>query len=284
VIDSWLVDVERHVINLEPRLEAAFAESLGEARFGYATIAPELANLSAGSRVLEIGAGTLLLSCALQAHGFSCTAVEPIGPGFTHLKRLKALVWEYAGRHECRPELLSVRAEDLTLASEVDFAFSINVMEHVENVSLVLRRVWSALRPGAVYQFVCPNYTFPFEPHFDIPTIFSKSLTERLFRRRILGSKIVLDPVGTWQSLNWISVGAVRRACRHELGVEPDFDRLACYRFVQRALNDAGFQRRHSVMLRALCTSLDTLGATTMLKWLPPGVQPALSCRVTRSR
>ena len=43
-------------------------------------------------------------------------------------------------------------------------------MEHVDDVPLVLRRVMSALRPGAAYRFVCPNYRFPFEPHFDIPT------------------------------------------------------------------------------------------------------------------
>ena len=60
----------------------------------------------------------------------------------------------------------------------------------------------SALRPGATFRFVCTNYRFPYEPHFDMPTLFAKSLTGGVLRPRILGSHTVIDPAGTWQSLN----------------------------------------------------------------------------------
>ena len=232
-----------------------------------------------GSSVLEIGAGMLLLSCALQAAGYRVSALEPIGSGFSHLDRLRQIVWDYATRQGCAPKLDSIKAEQLDRDREFDFAFSINVMEHVDDVALVLRRVWSALRPGASYRFVCPNYAFPYEPHFGIPTLFSKALTERVFRRRILASPIVADPRGTWTSLNWISVASVRRIARESLGVEPEFDRTVLDRYVRRAIADSSFQRRHSPLIRRAFTLLDAVGA---FKLVPAGGQPVMSCRLER--
>jgi hypothetical protein len=284
VIERWFETAEDHVRSVAPELGNLLSDYFGEARFGLATIQPALATLPSGAKVLEVGAGALILSCGLQATGFRTTAVEPVGSGFSHMDRMRRAVWSFASRRGCCPELLDIPAEQLTREGEFDFAFSINVMEHVEDVSLVLRRVCAALRPGALYQFVCPNYSFPYEPHFDIPTVFSKPMTERLFRNRILNSRTVVDPAGTWQSLNWISTSMVRRGCRRELGVEPEFDRRTLYRFVQRAISDPSFQRRHSPLLRRVCSMLDVLGATAVLKWIPVDFQPAMSCRITRSR
>jgi hypothetical protein len=235
--------------------------------------------LPTGSRVLEVGAGMLLLSCALQAAGYQVSALEPIGSGFSHLDRLRQIVWDFAVRRGCAPELHSIKAEQLDRDREFHYAFSINVMEHVDDVALVLRRVWSALRPGASYRFVCPNYAFPYEPHFDIPTLFSKALTERVFRRRILASPTVVDPLGTWTSLNWISVTSVRRIVRAALAIEPEFDQTVLHHFVRRARADASFQRRHSPLVRRAFTLLDTVGA---FKLVPASIQPVMSCRLER--
>ena len=169
VMDSWLDAVERHVREAEPELGDVLTDYVGEARFGFATIGPALDVLGPGSRILEVGAGALLLSSALQTIGFQTTALEPIGAGFSHIDRIRRAVWAFAGQHGCRPRLLEIPAERLACDAEFDFAFSINVMEHVDDVAMVLRRVWAALRPGATYLFVCPNYSFPYEPHFDIP-------------------------------------------------------------------------------------------------------------------
>ena len=63
-----------------------------------------------------------------------------------------------------------------------------NVMEHVEDPALAVDRLTAMLVPGASYRFLCPNYLFPYEPHFNMPTFGSKALTERLMRRRIEGT------------------------------------------------------------------------------------------------
>ena len=68
------------------------------------------------------------------------------------------------------------------------------------------------------------------------------------------------------------SVAQVRRLCRREFGVTPEFDRGVTYRFVQRALVDPSFQRRHG------------LGLARLAFLVPPGAQPAMSCRITRPR
>ncbi len=281
--ELWLEDFERHARAIAPDLGDVLTDYIGEARFGASILDAELGQLPQGSRVLEVGAGMLLLSCALQSAGYQVSAVEPVGIGFSHITRLREIVWDYAIDRGCRPELLSIKAEQIVADAEFDFAFSMNVMEHVDDVPLVLRRVLSALRPGATYRFVCPNYRFPYEPHFDMPTLFSKSLTGRVLRSRILGSRTVIDPAGTWQSLNWISVASVRRNCRH-LGLKPEFDRTVCNRYVRRAIGDPSFQRRHSRFLSVLCASLDAIGVTTLLTLLPAGAQPAMSCRLTRPR
>jgi len=113
-IQSWLDDAERHVREAASDLGNVLSDHFGEARFGAAIIQPERARLPAGAKVLEIGAGMLLLGCALQAAGYQVTAVEPIGSGFSHLHRLREIVWAYSGGRGCRPRLVSQMAEEFT--------------------------------------------------------------------------------------------------------------------------------------------------------------------------
>ncbi|MBP7777005.1 MAG: methyltransferase [Acidobacteria bacterium] len=283
-LDAWIDRARRHLLTAAPDLAGLVDDYAGEARFGASVIAGDLSRVGSGARVLEIGAGTGLLSAALQAAGYRVTALEPLGAGFTHMARLRGLVDDYTGLEGLALERLDIGAESLTSGQAFDLAFSINVMEHVGDVGAVLRGVWAALGPGASYHFLCPNYRFPFEPHFGIPTLGTKALTWRVFERRILASPVVVDPAGTWASLNWISVAQVRRLCRREFGVTPEFDRGVTYRFVQRALVDPSFQRRHGLALRTMARAADGLGLARLAFLVPPGAQPAMSCRITRPR
>lgn len=283
-IDAWLDDAQRYLRNSAPDLAAIVDDYVGEARFGAAAIAGDLAAVGVGAGILEVGAGAGLLSTALQAAGYTVTALEPVGQGFSHMARLRSLVEAHARTLGVQPTALAVPAEHLGATQAYDLAFSINVMEHVGDVAAVLRRVYAALRPGASYRFVCPNYHFPYEPHFGLPTLGSKALTWRVFRRRILASQAVVDPAGSWASLNWISVAQVRAICRRDLRVTPAFDRAITARFLQRAFGDASFQRRHGVTLRAAARLIERGGLTRLATLVPPGLQPAMSCLITRPR
>jgi SAM-dependent methyltransferase len=262
---------------------AFVADYFGEATFGAAIVEPHLAMLPVDAKILEVGAGAQLLSCALQRAGFQVTALEPLAEGFSHIDRFRKIVVGVAAENGAVPAQLQMPAEALGIQSRFDFAFSINVMEHVLRVDIVFHRVLRALRPECGYRFVCPNYLFPYEPHFNIPTIFSKSITKRVFGRTILSSKRIVDPAKAWASLNWISVLSVRRICR-SLGVEPVFDRELLSRYVARAVTDPSFQHRRSEILSSALRTFDRMGGVALCKGVPPVLQPALSCWIVRGK
>jgi len=280
-VHAWIDRAGAHLRQAAPDLAGVVADYVGEAHFGAAVLAPDLAVAGSGARVLEVGAGAVLLSAALQAGGYRVTALEPLGAGFSHMARLRSLVLDHAAATNARPDTIDTPAEALDIRDAFDLAFSINVMEHVADPAAVLRQVIAALRPGGRYRFICPNYTFPFEPHFNIPTLGSKARTWRVFEQRILASPVVVDPEGTWASLNWITVGSVRRACA-ALGVRPTFDRGLTRTFLRRALEDPSFQRRHGAMVRGVARTIGALGLDRAALLLPPGLQPAMSCCVER--
>lgn len=281
-LESLLLNLREHVFKMDSELLPLFDIYAGEARFGVSVIESDMRLLSSRSQILEIGAGVLLLSCHLQREGYEVTALEPVGQGFYHFDRLRKIILDYASEEGFTPALLMIPAENLEFVSEFDYAFSINVMEHVENVALVIQRVLTAIRPGGRYRFLCPNYLFPYEPHFNIPTLFSKTWTKWLLGKYLHSSQTVVDPEGTWASLNWISVSQVRQICCKELGVEPLFDRAVLYRFIQRALHDKDFQRRRGPLIMSLLQILDSLGMTRLLLRIPVVCQPAIDCVIVR--
>jgi hypothetical protein len=155
-------------------------------------------------------------------------------------------------------------------------------MEHVDDVAQVLERVHASLKPGATYRFMCPNYAFPYEPHFNLPTLLSRALTEKLLWRWIINSKSVPDPLGTWNSLNWITVRNVRRICRQRLRIEPAFDRNIFRTLLSRALSDELFQSRRGPLLRGTIAAFQRAGLLDLTALIPVAWLPVMDCRVTR--
>ena len=266
-----------------PDLLRLFDEYAGEMRFGRTLIDRNLSSLRRGATILEVGAGSLLLSCRLQQEGFDVTALEPIGSGFSHFSQLQSIVLRYARNEGFAPTLLSSTGESLSISKFFNFAFSINVMEHVADVSTVLQRVYESLTPGGTYRFVCPNYAFPYEPHFNIPTLVSKSLTRKLLWRRIEGSTNVVDPMGTWASLNWISVRSVRGICRRSIRATPHFDGSIFDVYLIRAASDQGFQDRRGSVLVAFIALLQRTKLLSLTRLIPVAALPVMDCSIVRS-
>jgi SAM-dependent methyltransferase len=224
----------------------------------------------------------MLLSCQLAKEGFRVAALEPVGEGFSSFSELQKLVLAFAERQGFAPNVLPIPVEDLDQQSKFDFAYSINVMEHVGNFAVALERVGRAIRPGCEYRFMCANYLFPYEPHFNIPTLFSKSLTEKLFRRRIYANTRVGDAAGVWKSLNWITVPKVERAVRNLSGVSVSFDRSMLEAVLLRAVGDREFSERRSPWVRGLAKGAVGLGLHRLGKWIPPFMQPMMDCSMKR--
>ena len=282
-MEAWLDDVRAYVLAHEPDMLPILAPYREEALFGRRYIAGDLAQLNKGATILEVGAGSLLLSCQLVREGFNVTALEPVGDGFSHFERLRELILARAKVFDCVPELLNQRAEDLSITNRFDYAFSINVMEHVSNVSEVITNVTRSLHVHAHYRFTCPNYSFPYEPHFNIPTFFSKSLTEKILKNRIYGFTELQDPAGTWQSLNWISVAQISKLVQQMPELSVTFNRHFLASTLARVAYDSEFSARRSQWMRGLIKGLLFFRLHHITGLIPATMQPIVDCILTRT-
>lgn len=281
-IDGWLDAVAQRIARDAPDLQPLFDIYAGEARFGRRFIADELARLPAGARVLEVGAGSYLLSTQLAREGYEIIALEPVGQGFSHFRRMQEVVAGLAAEMQCMPQVMPVQAEQLDAANAHDFAFSINVMEHVGDVPAVIERVAASLRQGARYRFTCPNYAFPYEPHFNMPTLFSKSLTERWLGKRLFGNRRLDDPIGTWRSLNWITVGQIARIVRRHANLRVRFRRDLLTSTLERVVRDPQFAARRSAVMRMGIATLVRTGLHRLPAVLPASMLPIIDCEIEK--
>lgn len=281
-MDEWLADVRAHCAMNAPNLMALFDIYAAEAAFGRSYISADTALLKPGARIIEVGAGAFLLSCQLVREGFDVTALEPTGSGFSHFEQLRQLVQDRAESLRCLPRVVDLPAEAFTKKNHYDFAFSVNVMEHVNDVQRVMANIVDSLVAGASYRFTCPNYLFPYEPHFNIPTVYSKKLTEKLFYRRIFESKAMPDPAGTWQSLNWINVLQVWRASRDLAGIHTTFNRSLLVSTLERVAVDEDFASRRSPAIRSILLLLVRLRLHQIFRFMPAMFQPIMDCRLKK--
>lgn len=281
-MEGWLADVRKYVLGSAPGMLAILDVYEGEARFGRRYIAADLARLTQGATVLEVGAGSLLLSCQLVREGFKVFALEPVGDGFSHFERLRELILERAEALDCVPQMLNQRAEELSIRDCFDYAFSINVMEHVSDVKTVIANIGASLRPAASYRFTCPNYLFPYEPHFNIPTFFSKKITARIFKNKIFRGNGLPDPSGTWKSLNWITVWQVGKIVNQLPGLKVAFNRQFLVETLERIDSDKEFASRRSGWMRALILVALKLHVHRLAGFMPTALQPVIDCTLTR--
>jgi hypothetical protein len=155
-------------------------------------------------------------------------------------------------------------------------------MEHLDDVERVLETVGKSLTVGASYRFTCPNYLFPYEPPFNIPTFFSKQLTERLLGRKVFESRRVPDPSGTRKSLNWINVLKVERFVRRLSGLRVSFNRAMLVSRLARVASDPDFAARRSLSMRRFLSDLLRFRIHYLLWFLPVPLQPIIDCSMQK--
>jgi len=247
-----LVDVGQLVdrVATEPeQLQDLFATYIAEALFFRRVLEPELSMLEPGSRVVEIGSGIGLLARHIAAEGHTVIAFEPEAAGFGRMRRLSDLLdasWRGGNRditfhhdHYTGHEL--VGAPNLIIA--------MHVIEHVKDPAQLIINATRSLAPKGSARFVCPNYAFPYEPHFEVPTVVNKRWTRRLARRVIARSPIA-DAQQFWDDLSWPSVRRLRRALR-DADVDVEFSRRAIEMYVRR-LDESAFVDRKGRAFRTL--------------------------------
>lgn len=282
-MNYWLDAVRSEFEKNAPDLLSLFQVYAEEAKFGRAYIDSDLSSLSNQAEVLEVGAGSLLLSCQLIREGFLVTSLEPVSNGFSHFYRMRNLVLTVAYGLNIKPVILDIKAEELTKYDCFDYAFSVNVMEHVNDVQRVIGRVGNSLRDNAIYRFACPNYAFPYEPHFNIPTLFSKRMTEKFFHKKIFENNMP-DPRGTWESLNWITVSLVKKIIKSEphLAVRCETSMLTC--MFARINTDREFASRRSPLVVKIVRMIVFLRLHLLFSIIPSCLQPAMDCVIKKCK
>lgn len=282
-IDDWVADVRNFINTHNPSLNAIAEVHISEAKFGRHFIDENLRDLPNGSEILELGAGSLLLSSQLVREGYKVTALEPIGVGFSHFNELQKLILELSSIRNCKPALLNLHVENLNVKSMFAFAFSINVMEHVDDVELAIARILDALCIKSSYRFTCPNYAFPYEQHFNIPIIVNKKFTQMLLKHKIYLNKNISDPIGVWESLNWISVERLKDIAQENTSLELKFNKKMLGNTFQRLNSDAEFSSRRSGLVLEVGKLIVALKLHKLMQFIPISIQPIIDCTILKN-
>jgi hypothetical protein len=145
-------------------------------------------HLHKNKKVLEVGGGVHLLTSFLSQE-YDVTSVEPGGfTDYTNVLRNKIL-------NKNNLKVHTTTLESFNTDERFDLIFSMNVLEHTQDIETHLRSCINFLRDeNSLLLIQCPNYTFPFECHFYkwfIP--FMPNFTFKYLRKKNLIKKMGED-------------------------------------------------------------------------------------------
>jgi 2-polyprenyl-3-methyl-5-hydroxy-6-metoxy-1,4-benzoquinol methylase len=251
---------------------------VNEARFGLSRVLRTLSSFDPETvEVLEVGAGSCILSSYLASKRLHVTAVEPLGPEFDFFTDLQNRVLEFCRRNSIELKLVRSTAEQLNLPGRFDVAFTINALEHMRDPLLTIDNMYKSLKPGGVVLVHCPNYTIPFEVHFNIFLVTrSKPINEWLYR-----SKISRYPK-VWDELNFVRYVDVRRHLV-DRGANFTFEGSVMHDLMARLLNDPIFAERMPAIVRAVGAMLRYTGLLHALTCVPTRFQTPMEVHIKKS-
>lgn len=254
---------------------------LTEAQFFAKVVTPDLSRLSPGSQIIEIGSGIGLLALFLSSKGFAVTAFEPQSSGFNQMNEMRREIvanWKPATPSvEFREALLD---ESTKLNKLADYIFAINVIEHVPNFMGLIANGIRAKTDDAIFRLVCPNYTIPYEPHFNIPIIFSKRITGFVFGSKIRNSKIP-NSEEFWGDLSWPKQRGLKNMLKSN-GWDAEFSHDATHAYLKRVLTDSDFIARKGFLIGSLFRVISHL--TKVVRFIPHAFLPIIDCRISNAK
>ena len=254
---------------------------ISEAKFFNNIIAPDVANLISGSYVIEVGSGIGLLSLHLASLGFEVTAFEPQSSGFNQMNAMRSFISENWKPSAPQVEFREASLNQTTqLEKLADYIFAINVIEHLHNFEELITHAVKAKTPEATMRIVCPNYSIPYEPHFNIPIIFTKRITKFIFGHKIHNSKIP-DSDEFWGDLSWPTQKKLKKILKSK-GWNVEFSRDATHEYLNRALSDSDFIVRKGRIIGSLFKLTSVLAK--IVRFVPLAYLPVIDCRISNAK
>jgi SAM-dependent methyltransferase len=254
-----------------------YQRMVNEARFGLSRVLPVLASLGRDHpEVLEVGAGSCILSAYLASRNVRISALEPLGPEFDFFTDLQSRVVDFCRRKGIPFDVVRATGEQIDILERFDLAFTINALEHMRDPLLTLDNMLRSLKPGGALLAHCPNYTVPLEVHFNILLVTrSKPINEWLYR-----SKIARYPA-VWKELNFIRYIDVRRHLRRR-GSSFTFNTSVLRDAVRRLLDDPIFAQRMPMPVRVIGSILRYTGLVQALGLLPARLQTPMEVLIRK--
>lgn len=194
-------------LSLDDRLLAETYAS--EARFFWRFLEPLLISCSP-ARVIEVGGGIGLLSLFASSAVQSMTSLEPESSGFGKMSTFRKTILDFWGEGPL-PQFKTALIQELPKDETFDFIYCINVLEHVPEPETLISEAYKRLSPGGTAWYVLPNYSFPYEQHFEIPIIINKLITGGVFRKKIRNHALFPDSEGLWSELSWPTQGGLKK-------------------------------------------------------------------------
>jgi len=281
-VEEFVANVRASVILQYPGQQEYFDIYANEAIFGLSIIKEDVSVLPREATVLEVGAGALLLSGYLASLGLRVYELEPIAAGFSHFHELHSAVVKHYESIGLQLTLIESTIEKFLDSERFDYIFSINVFEHIHDVEQAFANAYLSLKHRGALRIYCPNYHFPYEPHFNIPTLINKKLTGYFFRNLIAASSRMPQPKEIWEGLNWINASRVNKFLHGRFGNRPIFNRLATYWIIVRVLNDSQFRKRRPKWATWFLWAINRVGLLTLFKLWPVKFSPVMDFRLER--
>lgn len=236
-----------------------------------------IADLDAGQRMLEVGAGLCLTSLFLKQQGFAIVALEPALGGFGIFELVRDAVLNQFSY--LKLDVITDSAEQLNPAKHgrFDLIFSNYVIEHIPEWRLAMEKMASVLTSDGKMLHSCPNYTIPYEPHYGT----------LVFRRFRTFSKHFLLPKGCeldiWNSLNFITCHEIKSFCK-TAKLDCSFKKELLYLAFKRIDDDPLFKQRHKGLAVTVGSLLISTGLINLLKYVPPACATPLIMEIKNAK
>lgn len=127
------------------------------------TCAPFLPGDARDLRVLDVGCGYGHTAVEMARRCVRVVGIEPSEPLYRYAERLKA------SRGVSNVEFRQASVYDLDESECYDLVVLDNVLEHLADQALALKKISRCLKPGGVAFILVPNKLWPIEVHYRLP-------------------------------------------------------------------------------------------------------------------
>ena len=216
---------------------------LADVVFGFSEVSDFLKKRNVSS-VLEIGSGTGILLNELKENfpDIQFSGIDPNISGFHNLKTIISKLNEDG--YNIKVE--STGVEKYSSDKKFDLIFSINVFEHVEDQIQYLLKTHELLNKNGLNVILCPNYDFPYEPHFVIPIIINKKITKFIFNSKIKNFEKKENEHGLWDGLSFLGRKKIEKILKNH-NYTYFLDDTIKARMLNRLNSDKAFKKRQGI-------------------------------------